>query len=105
VLPFGILNLRTDNLALYMSESKETSDLIVDCLEHWWESNRQDFRDVKTLAINLDGGSATRSNRTQFIKRIVEFSRHYQIQVHYVTKLYETGVKVDPQTLANYRVD
>ncbi|WP_186708805.1 ISAzo13-like element transposase-related protein [Euhalothece natronophila] len=158
LLPFGILNLRTDNLALYMSESPETSDFIVDCLEHWWKSNQGNFPEVNTLAINLDGGSATRSNRTQFIKRIVEFSRHYQLQirliyyppyhskynpiercwaaleqfwngaildsidtalrwaskmswkgsqpvVHHVTKLYQTGVKVDPESLADYRVD
>ena len=31
---------------------------------------------LETLAIDLDGGSATRSNRTQFIKRMVEFARH-----------------------------
>lgn len=35
--------------------------------------------------IQLDGGSATRSNRTQFIKRMVEFYRksHLRILVYY----------------------
>lgn len=70
LLPFGILNLRTDDLTIYMSESPETADLIVDCLQEWWSWNRADFPEVKTLAINLDGGSATRSNRTQFIRRM-----------------------------------
>ena len=74
VLPFGILNLATDELALYLSESAETSDFIVDCLEQWWRRYPPRYPDIKTLAIDLDGGSATRSNRTQFIKRMVMFS-------------------------------
>jgi len=74
-LPFGILNLDTDELAIYITQAAETSDFIVDCLEHWWTANQPHYADIKTLAINLDGGSATRSNRTQFIKRMVEFSR------------------------------
>ena len=75
VLPFGILNLQSDEFALYFSESAETSDFIVDCLEHWWATQQAHYALTKTLAIDLDGGSATRSNRTQFIKRMVEFSR------------------------------
>jgi hypothetical protein len=76
VLPFGILNLQQDELALYFSESAETSDFIVDCLEQWWGDHQARYPTIETLAIDLDGGSATRSNRTQFIKRMVEFSRH-----------------------------
>lgn len=74
-LPFGILNLQADELSLYVSESAETSDFIVDCLEHWWRTHQARYATIKTLAIDLDGGSATRSNRTQFIKRMVAFSR------------------------------
>jgi len=75
VLPFGILNLATDELALYLSASAETSDFIVDCLEQWWRHHQPDYTHIKTLAIDLDGGSATRFNRTQFIKRMVMFAR------------------------------
>ena len=84
LLPFGILNLRTDRLAIYLSKAPETTDFIVDCLEQWWQDNRADFPAVKTLAINLDGGSATRYNRTQFIKRLVEFTRTYHLQVRLI---------------------
>ena len=76
VLPFGILNLQQDELALYFSESGETSDFIVDCLEQWWADHQTRYPTIETLALDLDGGSATRSNRTQFIKRMVQFSRH-----------------------------
>lgn len=75
VVPFGILNLQTDELALYLGQSAETPDFIVDCLEHWWTHNEADYPEIHTLAINLDSGSATRSDRTQFIKRMVTFSR------------------------------
>ena len=76
VVPFGILNLQQDELALYFSESAETSDFIVDCLDQWWACHQSRYPTIQTLAIDLDGGSATRSNRTQFIKRMVEFARH-----------------------------
>ena len=84
VLPFGILNLATDELALYLSESAETSDFIVDCLEQWWRRYQPRYPDIKTLAIDLDGGSATRSNRTQFIKRMVMFSRQSGLAIQLI---------------------
>jgi len=84
LLPFGILNMDTDELALYMSESAETSDFIVDCLSHWWTRNRKRYRHIKTLAINLDGGSATRSNRTQFIQRLVTFARESHVNIELI---------------------
>ena len=74
VVPFGILNMQTDELALYLGQSAETPDFIVDFLEHWWTDNQADYSEIHTLAIDLDSGSATRSNRTQFIKRMVTFS-------------------------------
>jgi hypothetical protein len=35
LVPFGILNLHTDELAIYLGESSETPDFIVDCLTDW----------------------------------------------------------------------
>ena len=32
LVPFGILNLNNDQLSIYMGQSAETSDFIVDCL-------------------------------------------------------------------------
>ncbi|TRU33540.1 MAG: hypothetical protein EWV50_11835 [Microcystis aeruginosa Ma_MB_F_20061100_S20] len=34
--------------------------------------------------IDLDGGAATRSNRTQFIKRMVEFAQKTQWQIRLI---------------------
>lgn len=39
LVPFGILNLENDALSVYMGQSAETSDFIVDCLEWWWQDN------------------------------------------------------------------
>lgn len=84
ILPFGIFNLQTDDLTIYMCESPDTSDFILHCLEQWWQFNHLDFPQVETLAINLDGGSSTPHNPTQFIKGMVEFSRKYLLQIQLI---------------------
>ena len=57
-----------------MGQSAETSDFIVDCLIAWWQEHQHHYPSLEELVIDLDGGSATRSNRTQFIKRMVQLS-------------------------------
>ena len=73
LVPFGILDVSAAQLWIYFGQSAETSDFIVDCLEAWWHMHQDDYPGIKTLAIDLDGGSAVRSNRTQFIKRMAQF--------------------------------
>lgn len=75
LVPFAILNLDNDELSIYFGQSAETSDFIVDCLEWWWQDNQGHYPDIEEWVINLDGGPATRSERTQFIKRMVELSQ------------------------------
>ncbi len=84
LIPFGILNLQTDDLSIYLGESAETHDFIVDCLAHWWSDNQPEYSDITTLAINLDGSSATRSDRTQFIKRMVTFARESRLTLELI---------------------
>jgi transposase len=79
--PFGIFLPEHDDLWLYMARSKITSDFIVDRLEQWWQGVRLRFLRVKTLVINLDNGPENHSRRTQFLKRIVEFARKYDLVV------------------------
>jgi transposase len=80
--PFGIFVPQTDDLWLYMTRSKITSDFIVDRLEQWWQEVRLQYLRVKTLVINLDNGPENHSRRTQFLKRIVAFARKYGIRVY-----------------------
>jgi Rhodopirellula transposase DDE domain len=84
LVPFGILNTQTDQLSIYFGQSAETSDFIVDCLCDWWRDHHTQYSHLDELTIDLDGGSATRSNRTQFIKRMVEFAQTTQLKIHLV---------------------
>jgi hypothetical protein len=51
----------------------------------WWEMNREEkYSHIEELVINLDNGPSQKSNRTQFIKRIVQFSKKIQLPLHLV---------------------
>lgn len=78
--PFGILLPRYDDLFLYFTHSPLTSDFIVDGLEDWWRRVRRRFRTVDTLLLNQDHGPENNSRRTQFMKRLVDFGRRYDLR-------------------------
>ncbi len=84
LVPFGILNTSNDQLSIYMGHSSETSDFIVDCLTAWWDENQPQKSQLDEWVINLDGGAATRSDRTQFIKRMVELSRSIDVKIRLI---------------------
>lgn len=79
--PFGIFSPEHDDLTMYMTGSKVTSDFIVDRLGDWWEFNRVRFPEVTRLVLNLDNGPENHSRRTQFLKRIVEFARVHRLDI------------------------
>jgi hypothetical protein len=81
VTPYGIFLPELDELFLYFTESKVTSDFIVDALSDFWESESWRFPNIKTLILNQDNGGENNSRRTQFMKRIVEFAHQYQINI------------------------
>lgn len=84
LVPFGILDVKGNQLSLYFGQSAETSDFIVDCLEDWWAEQQVYYPQISQLAIDLDGGPSVRSNRTQFIKRIVQFSKASGLHIHLI---------------------
>lgn len=81
VTPYGIFLPQWDELFLYCTTSKVTSDFIVDMLEAWWSAQKQRFPEVKMLLLNQDNGPENHSRRTQFMKRIVEFSQRHQVNL------------------------
>ena len=81
LIPFGIFLPELDELFMYFTTSRVTSDFIVDVLEIWWESVRERFSQIKTLLINADNGPENHSRRTQFIKRFIEFAHKYQLNI------------------------
>ena len=52
---------------------RETSDCWVDGLSMWWESVKGQLGRVKRLVIYLDNGPKNAGNRTQWLRRLVEF--------------------------------
>lgn len=79
--PYGILLPRYDELALYFTTSRVTSDFMVDVLDRWWSTCRACFPRVTTLVINQDNGPENKSRRTQFLKRMVGFARAWGLLV------------------------
>lgn len=84
LVPVGILEPTNDARTLCFSTSNETSDLIVDCLEQWWEDNYRSHAAIENLVIDLDGGPHVHSHRTQFIKRMVEFADQTRLSIKLV---------------------
>lgn len=84
LIPFGILNVLSGLLTIIFGTSFETSDFIVDCLELWWEKNKQNCPDISRLVINLDNGPQLASNRTQFIRRMVEFATKTGLEIRLI---------------------
>ena len=79
--PFGIYLPQYHELYLYFTPSKVTSDFIVDCLQHFWHSQKDRFPQVRTLLLNLDNGPQNHSRRTQFMQRITDFVDEFLITV------------------------
>jgi hypothetical protein len=79
--PFGILNMMTGLLTVIFGISFETSDFIVDCLEQWWDDNKELYSHIKQLVINLDNGPQNSSHRTQFMKRMIEFADKNNLEI------------------------
>ena len=80
--PFGILIPSLNELHVYFTNSRVTSDFIVDCLGHFWQTVGPRLPQVKRLLINQDNGPENHSRRTQFMKRITDFVDQFQITVH-----------------------
>ena len=81
LVPSGILDVVAGWLTIIFGSSSETSDFIVDCLESWWDSNQAHYSHIKQLVINLDNGPQNSSNRTQFMKRMVECADNHNLEI------------------------
>jgi hypothetical protein len=79
--PYGIFLPQWDELFLYFTPSKVTSDFIVDVLESWWQTHRERFSAIKTLLLNQDNGPENHSRRTQFMQRLVEFAQRHRLNL------------------------
>lgn len=81
ITPFGLYLPQYGELFLYFTQTKVTSDFIVDCLHDFWSSQQERFPQVKTLLINQDNGPENHTRRTQFMKRITDFADSFQMTI------------------------
>jgi hypothetical protein len=84
LIPFGILEVTSALLTVIFGTSRETSDFVVDCLQQWWDERKAFYPHICKLAINLDNGPQIASNRTQFIKRMVEFADRNNLEIELI---------------------
>ena len=71
--PFGLYLPQSQDLFLYLTTSKVTSDFIVDMLQAWGQQQQPHFPAVQCLQLDLDNGPETHSRRTQFLYRLIQF--------------------------------
>ena len=81
LIPFGILDVLGAILTIIFGTSRQTSDFIADCLQQWWDTNKEYYAHIRQLVINLDNGPENSSFRTQFMKRLVEFADRNNLEV------------------------
>jgi len=79
ITPFGILLPDHDRLFIYLTQSKVTSDFIVDCLQACWNEIKVEFPQVTTLLLNQDNGPENHSRRTQFMRRLTDWVDDQQL--------------------------
>jgi len=81
--PFNLFLPEYDENFLYFTESKVTSDFMVDMLERTWPILHERFH-PEWLLIDGDNGPENHSHRTQFIKRIVDFAEAQRVNVRLI---------------------
>ena len=81
ITPFGILLPDYDRLFIYLTQSKVTSDFIVDRLQECWHEVKAEFPQVTTLLLNQDNGPENHSRRTQFMRRMTDWVDDEQLTV------------------------
>ena len=78
--PFGIYLPALNESHIYFTQSNVTADFMVDAIEDLWPSLKKRFS-PHTIVINADNGPENNSRRSQFIKRLVQFSHMHEINI------------------------
>lgn len=83
LIPFGILDLKTDIPYFFNFTNKPTSLDLVDCIEEFWKENYLNTN-VNKLAILLDNGPDNSGVRTIFLKGLINISKKYNIKIELI---------------------
>lgn len=84
LVPGGILEMGGGRPFLFFNESYKTSDFMVDGIELWWSQNQLRSPAIKRLVVNMDNGPECSGHRSQFLRRMVDFSDREKLEVRLV---------------------
>lgn len=76
--PFGIFRPQTAETSLYFTNTKVSSDFMVDCLEHWLEEKGELLKDIRKLVLDLDNGPENSGQRSQWLLRLLLLAQKRQ---------------------------
>jgi len=79
--PFGIILPETKQTHFWMATSKVTADFMADRLEELFPKLLERCPGLETLVINADNGCESSGRRTQWLKRLREFSDRHNITI------------------------
>ena len=74
LVPFGIFLPEFGESHFWFSLGPVTADFMVDRIAELWLKLQKRFPDVESLVINADNGPESNGQRTQWLKRLVDFS-------------------------------
>ncbi len=77
--PAGILEVDAQQLNVSSARRATPATSWPTAWRLWWTQRRAAYPDVRRLLIDLDNGPEIASSRTQFMKRLVEFSDRHQL--------------------------
>lgn len=83
LVPFDILDLKTNIPHFYNFTSKPTSLDLVDCIEEFWKEKYANSNYNK-LSILLDNGPDNSGVRTIFLKGLIDVSKKYNIEIELI---------------------
>ena len=75
---FGIFRPDTSESALYFTDSKASSDFMVDCLERYLDERGEALKEVRKLVLNLDNGPENSGQRSQWLLRLLLLAQKKQ---------------------------
>jgi hypothetical protein len=76
--PFGIFQPNTSESELFFTDSKVSSDFMVDCLEQWIAERADGLRAIRQLILDLDNGPENSGQRSQWLWRLLLLAQKYQ---------------------------
>ena len=84
LVPGGVLETGTGQPFVFFTTSNKTSDFLVDGIELWWNSRKEDLGMPKRIVVNMDNGPECSGKRSQFLYRMTEFAEREALEIRLI---------------------